>query len=297
MLRNKFEYSAMFGRMVRDFVYKRRAPYFNCKEGWKYKSDNWSLEKDIESVMSSVEMYDSKYALPLSLCYKISGSVVLDVVCGWGAFEVSIAKRGGFVVGIEIDKDAIKLAKALVREHNVEAKVSLVISDARRLPFRNEIFGCIVSFGVFEHIPKVELAIKECWRVLKKGGTFFFETPNRLFPYDFHDTNLPFIHWLPHRVANSIARVLHRIDPSHMPQTSPGNFELNRYLTRREILKMLNPEVEIICPNWKIISSEKVGHLQWRHILRNVLEKSILFSPTLNMVIRRRYSSDNKNLN
>ncbi|MHA1832381.1 MAG: class I SAM-dependent methyltransferase [Candidatus Baldrarchaeia archaeon] len=90
-------------------------------------------------------------------------------------------------------EDAIKLAKALVHEHGVKEKVCSILADACRLPFRDKVFDEVVSIGVFEHVPKVEDEIKEGWRVLKNIGVLFLMTPNRLFPYDFYDTNLPFI--------------------------------------------------------------------------------------------------------
>ena len=34
-------------------------------------------------------------------------------------------------------------------------------------------------FDVIEHIPHVELFLKEVYRVLKKGGLFIFQTPNK----------------------------------------------------------------------------------------------------------------------
>jgi hypothetical protein len=38
--------------------------------------------------------------------------------------------------------------------------------------------------------------LDECVRVLKNGGAILIETPNQLFPVDYHDNRLPLVHWL-----------------------------------------------------------------------------------------------------
>lgn len=246
--------------------------------------------------MNSVENYDKTYTHFLNRYCKIDSNLFLDIGCGWGALEVSLATRNGQVVGIEIDRDAIGLAKTLTCKHSVQDRISFIIADARRLPFRKEIFDGVVSFGTFEHIPRVELAIREAGRCLKNGGIFFFETPNRLFPYDLHDTNLFFIHWLPPRIANSIAYALHRIDPSHMRQTS-RNFELNRYLTYWQVLKILNYKAEIVSSVGKFSSkTEAINHYTGWHRTFFVFFATVCdffnvpltpFLPVLSMVIKK----------
>ena len=54
----------------------------------------------------------------------------------------------------------------------VEAKVP-------PLPFEDEVFDCVVSFQVIEHIKRDKLFVKEVMRVLRPGGKFIVSTPNR----------------------------------------------------------------------------------------------------------------------
>ena len=46
-----------------------------------------------------------------------------------------------------------------------------------RLSFPDDSFHHILSFDVFEHIPDVETAFRECLRTLRAGGTLFFTAP------------------------------------------------------------------------------------------------------------------------
>lgn len=43
------------------------------------------------------------------------------------------------------------------------------------LPFDNDEFDAIIDYGILHHIPNWEDAIKECKRVLKKGGQFILD--------------------------------------------------------------------------------------------------------------------------
>lgn len=45
------------------------------------------------------------------------------------------------------------------------------------LPFRDGVFNLITCFGVLHHIPSVTRAVRECHRVLAKGGVFLLREP------------------------------------------------------------------------------------------------------------------------
>lgn len=69
-------------------------------------------------------------------------------------------------------------------------EVNLVVDLERRLPFSPSSFDVLVSMNTFEHIHNVRALIKECHRILKKGGVLAGSTPFLLgihqAPYDFH---------------------------------------------------------------------------------------------------------------
>lgn len=49
--------------------------------------------------------------------------------------------------------------------------------DITSLSFSDDTFDYILSFDIFEHIPNVQKAFGECFRVLKPGGSLFFTVP------------------------------------------------------------------------------------------------------------------------
>jgi ubiquinone/menaquinone biosynthesis C-methylase UbiE len=96
----------------------------------------------------------------------------LDVGCGDGEVINYIAKRyGSRVVGVDIDAGQLELARKKV---DSLAYASVIEADATRLPFADGSFDVVVSFGVLQHIPNWEAALREITRVLRIGGYFLY---------------------------------------------------------------------------------------------------------------------------
>ena len=55
-----------------------------------------------------------------------------------------------------------------------------VMGDAQHLPFRDACLDGVVASHVIEHLESPSLFLKECWRVLKRGGYLDLSLPNFL---------------------------------------------------------------------------------------------------------------------
>ena len=75
------------------------------------------------------------------------------------------------------------------------------------LPFRDNEFDILFCSAVIEHVGEREAQRAFIRESLRVAGAFFFTTPNRHFPIEFH-TFLPFAHWLPQRTHQSLLRYL-----------------------------------------------------------------------------------------
>ena len=95
---------------------------------------------------------------------------IMDLGCGPGYTTRLIANRfkESKVLGVDLDEELINQAKS-----NVEFKnVSFIVGDGTNLKFKSSKFDCIFEILAFHHIPNHFNAIKEVYRVLKKGGKF-----------------------------------------------------------------------------------------------------------------------------
>jgi len=97
-----------------------------------------------------------------------SGKSVLEIGCGAGIDSAEFARNGAMVTSTDLTRRGAELTRDLLQETSLPVKV--IQSDAKNLPFKNETFDCVYSFGVLHHFPEIEIALAEIHRVLKPGG-------------------------------------------------------------------------------------------------------------------------------
>jgi SAM-dependent methyltransferase len=101
-----------------------------------------------------------------------SGATVLEVGCANGKTLEALARRSTHVIGIDISREAVTLA----RRRPGTAEAGLAVADARHLPFRDGVFDAILLVHVAGHLPRGGRGAlaSEAARVLCPGGTLFF---------------------------------------------------------------------------------------------------------------------------
>jgi len=137
-----------------------------------------------------------------------SGRRVLDVGCGTGVDLVRFARGGAVATGVDIADSAIALARENLRHQSLPA--SLCVGDGERLPFPGGTFDFVFAHGVVQYTPSDRALVDECRRVLRPGGTAFFQVYNR-------------VSWL-----NALSRVM-KVELEHQDapvirKYSPGEF-------------------------------------------------------------------------
>lgn len=105
-----------------------------------------------------------------------AGKKVLEVGCGPGLGLGYLSKSSGYLVGGDITPRSIRLA----REH-YRSRANLMVMDAHALPFQNEAYDVVISLAavIYYDLP---VFLRECHRVLKKGGLLILNTPNKNIP-------------------------------------------------------------------------------------------------------------------
>jgi len=92
---------------------------------------------------------------------------VLDVGCGTGRFPLGIlTAKNPMVCALEPSIEMLKQAVAKDKSRDI----LWVRGDGQKLPFRNDSFNCIYMTLVIHHIENKEMALREIYRALKKGG-------------------------------------------------------------------------------------------------------------------------------
>ena len=98
---------------------------------------------------------------------------ILEIGSGTGALLHELRQRNLRAQGVELREAFIEQA----RDWYGNIPISRVSGLA--LPFRDRSFDVVMSFDVFEHIPDSDAHLREVVRVLKPGGSYVLQTPNR----------------------------------------------------------------------------------------------------------------------
>jgi SAM-dependent methyltransferase len=150
-----------------------KSPFLN----WIFKVPALGSREDAESY-AEWEFQNAEQTLT---CFKpyndIRHKSILDVGCGFGGKSTYYALHGAkHVEAIDLDKERIEAARAFAGKKNAN-NIRFEVEDAASLPFAQEQFDLVVFTDSFEHVQNPAEVLKECFRLLRKGGTV-----NILFP-------------------------------------------------------------------------------------------------------------------
>jgi len=102
------------------------------------------------------------------------GDRILEIGCGIGTVVAELAGQGYDAMGTDISQVAIEYGRAKY------GNIRLEVRPAEELPYADGTFDIVLSFDLFEHIARIDRHVGEVHRVLKPGGHYLFETPNKL---------------------------------------------------------------------------------------------------------------------
>ena len=94
----------------------------------------------------------------------------LEIGAGTGFFSLNL-RQAGVLADIsvsDLSPGMVKAAQANARRLGFEVEGR--VGDAEHLPYDDRSFDLVVGHAVIHHIPDVELALRECLRVLRPGG-------------------------------------------------------------------------------------------------------------------------------
>jgi len=127
-----------------------------------------------------------------------NGDQVLDIAGGTGDLTIKYRKKvgpTGKVILSDINNSMLYEGRKNLLNHGV-IDVDFVQANAESLPFKDNTFDCVsIAFGL-RNVTDKDAALKQMFRVLKKGGTLlileFSKVENQMLEkaYDFYSFNL-----------------------------------------------------------------------------------------------------------
>jgi len=108
----------------------------------------------------------------------LQGKFIIDVGCGPSTYGLILAEEGNDVVGIDISRESIKMAKKRAQKPCVSFQA--LVADLYNLPFNEDTFDICFCGWVLHHLPSLTLPTKELKRILKAGGKITIAEPNEV---------------------------------------------------------------------------------------------------------------------
>jgi 2-polyprenyl-3-methyl-5-hydroxy-6-metoxy-1,4-benzoquinol methylase len=100
-------------------------------------------------------------------------SRILDFGCGRGQITCALALRGFETYGVDVSRDALKIARKLAFKLN--CKVTFHLVRKNKIQFPNEYFDAVLSFWVFHEVQRNRLPhiVEELHRTVRRDGFVF----------------------------------------------------------------------------------------------------------------------------
>jgi ubiquinone/menaquinone biosynthesis C-methylase UbiE len=144
---------------------------------WSHQGENWQvrsemkvgkLEKWFMTRQQHGERVVERAENLLSFINLEEGQDYLEIGCGGGAVCRHVATKYGLkVTGIDIDPEMLEAARSIPC---TSSSISFQRADVTTLPFPDNSFDIVLSFGAMHHIPNWLDAMREIRRVLEPKG-------------------------------------------------------------------------------------------------------------------------------
>jgi phosphoethanolamine N-methyltransferase len=98
--------------------------------------------------------------------------LVVDVGCGLGGPACVLAERfGARVLGLDLEPPLIERARKRAAQRGLGDRVRFEVVKPGAMPCEDATVDLVISAGAFTQTADKRAAFRECWRVLKPGGT------------------------------------------------------------------------------------------------------------------------------
>lgn len=164
------------------------------------------FEHDLnEHTFRRTERFHNHLVPWLRSVYDLDGKVALEVGSGTGASTIAFAPYLKHVHCFEIGEKSIRAAEFRMNHFGISSvqQHRQLFNPDCRLVKNGEKVDIVLLVAALEHMTfeEVETVLTCAYASLNTGGVILIaETPNRLCPFDYHTSWLPFYQWLPEPV-------------------------------------------------------------------------------------------------
>jgi ubiquinone/menaquinone biosynthesis C-methylase UbiE len=140
--------------------------------GAVYGMNDSGGETDLERM--AIERYRLEpYILDFARFESGKDKRVLEIGIGGGVDFSNWIRSGARATGIDLTQAGVAMTRQRLSQLGIKSEdYQAMVGDAENLPFAENTFDIVYSYGVLHHSPDTERAFKQVYRVLKPGGVF-----------------------------------------------------------------------------------------------------------------------------
>lgn len=184
----------------------------NRKESYSYKQWEYSKKEFWQMVQDSIGN---------------NSKMIVNIGCGYDTYFRLFQQKGHYFINFDIVYNTL-----LQLQQDYQAKVCIA-GDISSLPFKTELFDCVVCIDVIHHECDKLLNLLESFKnLLKPGGILFLEDVNSWGVYQFVKSIL-----LPRPLYKFLRLIYHRLKHS---ERKPADYEFptNIWKVKRMLIKI-----------------------------------------------------------
>ncbi len=164
--------------------------YWDSEACGTWFTDKEKYTKEYFEEIEKARYEVSPEILPFAQFDNFKGKKLLEVGVGAGTDFLQWVRGGTKAYGLDLTQEAIDHVQHRLDVYGLEAE-QLNVGDSENLPFDDNFFDVVYSWGVIHHTPNTERALNEIIRVLKRGGVA------KIMIYHRHSL-LVYLFWLKH---------------------------------------------------------------------------------------------------
>lgn len=108
---------------------------------------------------------------------KLDKRVLFDCGAGTGYMCIELAKRGAFVIALDLTvKSLIKLSN-IANKFKLKDKIIFICASAENIPIKNNVVDYVSANAILEHIPNEKNSIAEIGRIAKRNAGMMLSVP------------------------------------------------------------------------------------------------------------------------
>jgi len=152
-------------------------------KGWYARTADYEWKRLMKDPYHQIEFIVTSHFLNK---YLPRGGLILDAGGGPGRYTIELAKKGYYVILLDLVKEMLEIAREQIRRERVEDRVKQVIEGSIKdlSMFPNETFdGVLCLGGPLSHLLSIQerdTAVKELVRVAKVNAPIFASVIGRL---------------------------------------------------------------------------------------------------------------------